>query len=385
MARRAHRKSRNGCLECKRRHVKCDERQPVCSNCTTSQRVCEYGSRFLSAYPRSPLPGRVGQSASPAPASGGASPESQGPSSAPVPDQPVNMLHVDLFHNLYTEVHLTFDPTRSFPWLADLVGESITTPYLVNELLAFSALHLSTTRPSRREFYRYHAAHLQTHALSIFKESNPQVTQETCVPLFLFATVLGIHMLCDTLIYREETSLPAFLPRFVHFFRLYYGVRAVISEAWSIIQDTVLAPTFNYGRDVYAFDGHFGPGCSKLLSLITNANLGKDLTDTYRQAIESLQSCLNVTEGSHEPHASINGVTTWPILVQIEFGDLLEQERPEALVILAHYALLLHRFRHSWLFGDSGQFIIVEVTRHLGDEWKEWLEWPNDVVNRSEE
>ncbi|KAL3495135.1 hypothetical protein BJX62DRAFT_14640 [Aspergillus germanicus] len=447
----------------------CDERQPICSNCIASERVCEYGSRFLGATSRSPFPAPVAQaqaqpqahaqahgqahSAPTTPGSGiGISPEStsrsqdQGPFSASasatpsasptLSDQPVNMLHVELFHNLCTKTFETFDPTRSTPWLTDIVSQSATTPYLVNELLAFSALHMSTTRPpTQRSFYRYHAAQLQTHALSIYKTLNPRVTHETCVPLFVFAAVLGIHMLCDTLIYRDDNDADqerqqhhagetpsygtssnsshhqddddgfrAFLARFVHFFRLYHGVRAIIGEAWHIIQDTSLAPHFKYGMDLYKLPGRLGlgPGCAKLLGLVERANLGTDLTKTYKQAIESLQTCLNVIEGTagtpsgsgsesprqdttvHQHNAAINGVTTWPLLLEIEFGDLLEQGRPEALVILAHYGMLLHRFRDSWLFGDSGGFVVEGVTRFLGrgHGWEEWLEWPNEVVSR---
>ncbi|KAL2849308.1 hypothetical protein BJX68DRAFT_276023 [Aspergillus pseudodeflectus] len=453
MARRTHRKSRNGCLECKRRHVKCDERQPICSNCIASERVCEYGSRFLSANPRSPFPGPGPQPQAQAqpqahsvpttPGSGaGISPHRQSPDQGPsasslsassgFSDQPVNMLHIELFQNLCTRTLETFDPTRSTPWLTDIVGQSVTSsPYLVNELLAFSALHMSTTRPPiQRAFYRYHAAQLQTHALAIYKEMNPPVTHETCVPLFVFAAVLGIHMLCDTLIYRDDneeqgphtgenrgcnngshpSDFRAFLTRFVHFFRLYHGVRAIIGESWHFIQDTPLAPHFKYNMDLYKLPGRLGlgPGCAKLLGLVERANLGNDLTKTYKQAIESLQACLNVIDGStsastsippssaspgsdsprrdpmHQHDAAINGITTWPLLLDIEFGDLLEQGRPEALVILAHYGMLLHRFRDSSLFGDSGRFVVQGVTRFLGQGcgWEEWLEWPNEVVSR---
>lgn len=42
MHRRGHKKSRNGCLECKRRHMKCDETRPQCANCTTVHRACQY-------------------------------------------------------------------------------------------------------------------------------------------------------------------------------------------------------------------------------------------------------------------------------------------------------------------------------------------------------
>ncbi|KAF2097668.1 hypothetical protein NA57DRAFT_56859 [Rhizodiscina lignyota] len=40
--RRPHTKSRNGCLVCKNRRVKCDEKQPSCTRCQLAQRPCTY-------------------------------------------------------------------------------------------------------------------------------------------------------------------------------------------------------------------------------------------------------------------------------------------------------------------------------------------------------
>ncbi|KAF4431771.1 Lysine biosynthesis regulatory protein LYS14 [Colletotrichum fructicola] len=40
--RRSHKKSRNGCTECKRRHIRCDERQPSCANCEVAERACVF-------------------------------------------------------------------------------------------------------------------------------------------------------------------------------------------------------------------------------------------------------------------------------------------------------------------------------------------------------
>lgn len=125
------------------------------------------------------------------------------------------------------------------------------------------------------------------------------MTQETCIPLFIFTVSLGIHTFGDTLIYREG-DFANFLDRFVHFFRLYYGIRTIVNESSHMIKDTPLASSFSMGTDLYKFDGHFGPGCRTLLGLIDRAILGNDLTGIYRQAIESLQSCINVIEGQNE-------------------------------------------------------------------------------------
>ncbi|OJD31437.1 c6 transcription protein [Diplodia corticola] len=44
-ARRPHRKSRNGCRNCKARKIKCDEVQPQCGQCTKHAVICDFSAR----------------------------------------------------------------------------------------------------------------------------------------------------------------------------------------------------------------------------------------------------------------------------------------------------------------------------------------------------
>lgn len=48
---RAHRKSRLGCLTCKQRRVKCDETKPQCINCGSRQIACVYANDARAAAP----------------------------------------------------------------------------------------------------------------------------------------------------------------------------------------------------------------------------------------------------------------------------------------------------------------------------------------------
>lgn len=45
-----HRKTRNGCFDCKRRRVKCQETRPACDNCIRNGLRCTYPSRVKLAY-----------------------------------------------------------------------------------------------------------------------------------------------------------------------------------------------------------------------------------------------------------------------------------------------------------------------------------------------
>lgn len=39
-------RTRTGCLTCRERHLKCDETKPTCSNCSKSQRECNWGKKL---------------------------------------------------------------------------------------------------------------------------------------------------------------------------------------------------------------------------------------------------------------------------------------------------------------------------------------------------
>jgi hypothetical protein len=49
-------KSRNGCLTCRRRHVKCDETRPACRRCNSYGARCGYQDRKCTSTTRSLLP-----------------------------------------------------------------------------------------------------------------------------------------------------------------------------------------------------------------------------------------------------------------------------------------------------------------------------------------
>ena len=76
-------------------------------------------------------------------------------------------------------------------------------------------------------------------------------------------------------------------------------------------------------------------------------------------------------------------IWVWPINLSGEFTDLLSMRKPEALIILAHYAVLLHHRRRVWLVGNVGGILIQEISKFLGTFWKSWLDWPNEVIAQS--
>jgi hypothetical protein len=299
---------------------------------------------------------------------------------------PVNMLHVELVHNLSAETLKVFEKPNIMSSVSfqDILQYCLGAPYLMNELLSLSALHLSIMRPEQRTFYRDHSTELQNHALGAFNGLSSQITNENCVPVFLFAGVLGLHMLCETLVCREN-DFERFLDRFVQYVIVHHGVRIVTGQGrWELLQQTALKPLFGFSERMPALDSSLGPVCGSLFNRIRALGLDEATVRRYEQTIQALQSVMTVVEEQDLRGHGVDALVAWPVLVPREYIDLITERKGEALVILAYFGALVDTQRHKWVFCDGGRYLVDSISRYLGPLWGEWLEWPKQALVHEE-
>ncbi|KAK0724868.1 hypothetical protein B0H67DRAFT_598333 [Lasiosphaeris hirsuta] len=327
MARRTHTKSRYGCAECKRRHIKCDESRPICVNCSVGKIRCSFS---LTSSPALSLPMQSRPAPSPS-VSRSRSPSSSHDissvaSPSPPHDGPPQSLLLRHFENQMGNT-MGLSQLESSPMLRLAVDEAFTSPFLMDELLALSAAHKSTLPDTQhRDFYRTEATRLQTRALAQFNMAEADVSDDNCVAVFLFSTFIGQHVLFDTFSpHSEQDSLGALLDKFVQCLGLHRGIAAIAGRSWPKLQAR-MPPEFGHAR--FAAE--------------------------------------------------------WPVRQSAEYVSLLSQKRPEALVVLAYYSVLLHRARDHWLVGGAGRFLIQAIGEHLGSSWADWLAWPNRNIDFSD-
>jgi hypothetical protein len=123
MSRRTHKKSRAGCIRCKRRHIKCDETRPVCVNCSTANLECEYAGPRIATVGVS-LTNYLDHSRASSPAiptrtsttiqasSSSLSPAALTPNSRPLygTDSALNLDHLELLYHFCTVTYKTMSP-----------------------------------------------------------------------------------------------------------------------------------------------------------------------------------------------------------------------------------------------------------------------------------
>ncbi|KAM5385348.1 hypothetical protein ACJZ2D_000989 [Fusarium nematophilum] len=397
--RRSHRKSRNGCATCKARHVKCDETRPTCISCSVSERQCVYttsapsrsSSRSIPLRERSPssqtsptssAAAHTPQSSSCASSSGPGNTEPEHAPPAPEADEVYTINHLALLHYIETGLGDFMQSSISSSNLQPkvVIEAALKAPYLMNELLALAALHLSQSSLHRHDLQQ-EAATLQTRALSSFNKAKQQVSEDNCIPLFLFSSFLGLHMLCDTIQNRQD-SFSSFLDQFMVYLDIHRGVSAVTSQSWPLIKRSEFGPSIQRIESaLHCDESSDGDETQILHRMISDTYLSPASAKAYRATLTVLQSCLNLyhrleEEGLRPSEAPI----AFCITVNDEYVGFLKQRQPEALVILAYYAVMLYRCRDFWIFGDGGEYLIRSISAHLGAHGADWLAWPNSFL-----
>jgi hypothetical protein len=260
--------------------------------------------------------------------------------------------------------------------------------YSLYQLLALSAMHMSYTHVDKANQHLDEARALQTQALCSFNEAHVGVTIENCVPMLIFSTLIGLHSLAEVTA-TADAGAGGVLDRFVTYMNLHRGVRAIISQSWKFLRQTSVSAVLDRAESAisHASSPHgqaeAAATADRLSNLLDQADMSEESRQVCRVAVSQLgivyQTDSDSVESASQAHAS-GLIWVWPINMSSEFTDLLSMRKPEALIILAYYAVLLHRRRRVWLVGNVGGILIEEISRCLGTFWKRWLEWPNEVL-----
>ncbi|KAL2846158.1 hypothetical protein BJY01DRAFT_263375 [Aspergillus pseudoustus] len=355
MLRRSHKKSRGGCVTCKRRHVKCDERRPVCLLCTMSNRECTFATE-AKASPPTASPGPSTQPNLPAP-------------HEPIEDE-LNLKHMELLIHLATTnemFNLGDDLGPYRPGISFGLKRGLESPYLLYAALAFSARHLAYLHPDRAAELMHQAVTLQTRAIALFNVDQIRVDQSNCVAVLLFSAAVGHHLLADTLMERSPEGLDAFLTRYTHCANTHRGLYTITITAQPLLMETELEPVLSRSINFTSSEPE-GHHCDQICSLIAGSNsLTRGEKEACHQALRYIQLGIDALSSPPERHnMKYQMLFLWTVLVPSDFIALLVAKRPQALVILVYYASLLHHGRHMWQVGDAGVYIFpwLEVPRN---------------------
>ncbi|KAJ5621951.1 hypothetical protein N7528_005183, partial [Penicillium herquei] len=392
--RRPHRKSRHGCLECKRRRVKCDEARPTCTNCAKRHAECEYGSSssllwaneeqstratfrtsgsdsgqqsesVLGSPTASDSLGILGRLNS----SGGAVTTSSVPA--------LNIEDLELMMQWCNSTYLTLSRNELTDpiWRSAVPEEALSHPFLMHGILALAALHLARMGPdpSRRAAHLNRAVAHQNQALALFRELLGDIQESNAKAMFAFSSIVVVYTFGFP--HSPDVQDPwTCVDDFHQVLVLTRGVQQVIKLPTSHLGSGSFAPIFQVDKARAPLPEETQAIIHQLQEANESCGIRDSAheTDIYAKTIENMADMLSWTYAGMTASAVAG---RWAIALPSRYLELLREREPFSLVMLAHYGVLLQYLKHRWCFDGWCVRVAKAVWAILDDQWRPLIHW----------
>ncbi|KAB8217169.1 hypothetical protein BDV33DRAFT_193818 [Aspergillus novoparasiticus] len=386
MPRRAHTKSRNGCDQCKKRRVKCDEKGPPCSNCVTRELRCSYlntpAARSIasssSASPNSIHPGQ-----------GQTSDEGGHPFAgvaASVPFTYSRKRELELMHKFSTDTYRSLCNKESdhYVWRIVMPRKALEHDFLMSGILAVASLHTaSALEPPEALSYIDTALEYHNQGLAPFRHAITNLTPFNCDAVFAHSVIT--IMICIALPRlpgsRGESS--SMTENLIFVFELLKGVAKIFTITRSWLENNLFASKNGfYEKSVAPLDAGTEAALTRLADLNDTllSSVEPDQHSIIKDAISHLHRCF--ARYAHEQDAA--SVLSWLAGVDKEFVHVVCRRQPLALLVLMHWGVLLAELDgKTWWARKSGSALVSEILIALqaGDaRWEEAVLWPKQKL-----
>ncbi|KAI1135732.1 hypothetical protein F5Y05DRAFT_169924 [Hypoxylon sp. FL0543] len=373
VSRRAHHKSRAGCTTCKSKKVKCDEATP-CSYCVKRNLPC-------SLEPE-PEPSRS-QSQSQSQSQGSTGRDSNTPDPITQPDDDLSFAFDDfsLFRHFTQNTALAQgDDEASVEVFRGPVADLATKhPYLLHEVSAVAALHLrAVSPPEQAEALTRAAEEHQAKAIPLFREALASMTAETALPLFACSCLfIPYHAAAakdaSELLFNKETGDVAEWMTLVH------GCAAIMIQHAVTIFQSPLLPLLGNLYTPKVEDLPAGPNDARLVELSSKLPVvheHKECKEAYECTMVKLRVCFYISDRADKSMDRKNAAFRFPPLMDPHFREDLAARLPPALIIMAHWCVLLNRVDDRWWLRNRVKPLLLFLAGLVPPEHKWLLEWP---------
>ncbi|KAI2469446.1 hypothetical protein F4781DRAFT_394089 [Annulohypoxylon bovei var. microspora] len=383
---RTHTKSRNGCLDCKQRKVKCDERSPTCFNCARRGIRCSLASGVTDTPNRSPSAGRS-RSLQPS------NETDQRHAQLPAPETEPWDCGLELMHHytIATADTLALRNDMQYVWRVTIPEIAYQNPFVMRGILAVAAVHKAYLLPNRRSSYLDLAAYHQMRGLEAFRAAIHDLSDENWKPCFCFASIIALLVCSSGMRIRSELRSDDSVPDILELFTFVRGIRTVLLPYQTRVLDSTLGPL---ARGVWIVNPedpsyrHPSLEHSALpydifiaifqLSEFLDANLVGDKRENYKAAVADFEKVVFLIA-----HAGTHPEAGMIILIPYMFPDSImtdiEAVDPYALVLLSYFSVLskLMETRFWFLRGWAERLFAVIDSRLVGRPiLMDMVKWP---------
>ncbi|TGO67853.1 hypothetical protein BOTNAR_0034g00120 [Botryotinia narcissicola] len=394
--RRAHTKSSNGCTQCKRRRVKCDETRPSCAICARRGESCSYLSQPSNQAQGSLLAGFSAQTS---------------PTTSEFEDDNNRALELRLMHQYSTSTSVILSKdSRDIMFYCDvMVNHAISNTFLLHAILTSAAIHMSTIETEKSQYWV--ATALQYHSratLGLNEALKNYSSASDAISLCSLAMVINSLSLSRERLKGEEIDPVAEL---LQTRRLLQGLSVCLDQTiggnlWSgsfevwrdqLIQkssnpkDTVHRDLLTHIDNTNSIFGHIGIFLSQHEKFPEYQSKSEEFIQTILHKTNEMATYIASIESEHkneyltactslfsymEIFQIEQGATiiAWPLAASDLLVTLLMNGDDIAMLIFMHYGVALYLCTlHSFSKG-AGKHLVEKLSRALEVKRPEWIE-----------
>jgi hypothetical protein len=253
--------------------------------------------------------------------------------------------------------------------------------FLMHEILAVAALHLARARPVRADIYTNASDRHHQIALKFF-QSITDIDRQNCHPTLACASLFTVYSWASRLgsLIMVNCNTPAD-GKSVEVVRLLRGQRSLLSgvQAWLI--DGPLWPMFKPWAQRDPKSEIILPEDEKRLDSLTrlwnppSPGMSPEIISVLETSLGTLRMVFSIAT-SDNGVGFITAALSWSCFIPEPYIQLVQGGNPEALVLLAHYCVLLNRVDNLWWIQGQPQQLLVTIRDGLDQSWQQWIEWP---------
>lgn len=372
--------------------AKCDEKRPQCSNCTRHGSDCSFGLQFSQSSPNSSsqdgcvlTPHSSTHASSPSgtfdtPASGPTNPAHFGSNNSQV----LNIADLELMHNYNASASFTIasNPDLQTFMRVNVPQIGFSYPFLLNGVLAVSALHISKFKQGdARARYQSQAQQHYEKALRTASALLPDKDEDTCPPLYLFTTIcvfftLGAGPKPNDFLLFGDRGLAEWLV-------LFRGLEAISKQNLDfLLGRSEISPIFSISNRMINREPHDNERLQKLRQQIMTTSSGDPDLQIYLKALNDLSKSFppGTLQERRAKETSPQYVFVWMHRLTDDFINCLQKKNPVSLAILAHFCVLLNDLSAFWWVRGWPEHLISEIYSSLNGEYRMWLRWPMEEI-----
>ncbi|CAI9634031.1 unnamed protein product [Alternaria burnsii] len=421
--RRAHTKSRFGCQQCKKRRIKCDFKHPSCGTCVKKGETCS----FLQTAPPKHLKITFAGPCSSSPDTPSASsiedrcsadsehctvtvplrhdtssPDERDslPLHARLQDprkfsqgaSPFSLQNVLSHYTRTTSLTIENGGRETAVWQLGIPQIAAGYNFLTHCVLSVTSLHIAylsgpEEQPKQFNHWNAIAASQMNQALAGYRHAIEKVTRKNVAAVFASSALTAVYFVRTSVLDFEDLEA-AFPLSAAHtsemagkmiscIVRTMWGLRGpleVLMKGWTWIADSSIQPVASrkgWPKDLWLqTDRQYGPHSQYLSQALDQ------LRETYALNSQLLQ--LGASKACHGTEVLLDrgALFSWVTRVPREYIQLVEAQDRDALVILAHFAVLLIRTNSVWWLEGLGTNFVRAVAVALGSASRKLIEWP---------